>query len=313
MQRAEKSSGDEATAAWNEAIALLRVPAGREAISVQAQHEAQYLLGLCYLGTQDERAAENQFSRSRRINQGLPEGLASAIEEADLKRKQGQDAAALDDYRQLLRNIGDLRDYSNPWLPLDALRERLLAAFRHYRDANKFDVALSFVQSLTPILTESTTLELKAEVERRWGDQLLAQGEQKGEADGAATISQARAKYHLAAGHLYRLARLSLATKEYPDRLWESAECYRLAHDFHRAVRVLHTFLEQYPMQRRPDALLAIAQSELALGNLEAASTSLELLLRDESKHPLSYQARLLASEIYREQTKYPESATHVA
>ncbi len=308
MQRAQQATGEEATAAWNEAIALLRVPAGRDPMSLQAQREAQYLLGLCYLGIDDERAAENQFLRSRRINQGLPEGLASAMEEADLKRQQGQDAAALDDYRQLLRSIGDLRDYSNPWLPLDALRERLLVAYRYYRDANKFDVALTFVQSLTPILTETRTLELKAEVERRWGDQLLAKGQQLGETDGAATITEAHAKYHLAAGHLYRLARLSLATKEYPDRLWDSAECYGLAHDFHRAVRVLHTFLEQYPTQRRADALLAIAQAELALGNLEAAITSLELLLRDEAKHPLSYRARLLASEIYREQTKYPEA-----
>lgn len=308
MHRAADATGDAATAQWNEAIGLLRVPAGRDPVSIQAHREAQYLLGLCYLKINDLRAAENQFSRSRRINQGLPEGLASALEEADLKRLQGQDNAALEDYRQLLREIGDLHDYSNPWLPLDALRERLLAAYRYYRDAGKFEVALQFVQSLSPILTEPRRLELQAEAERRWGDQLHEQGKKEGESAAAKTIAEARTKYHAAGGHLFRLARITMATREYPDRLWASAECYLLAQDFHRAVRVLQMFLEQNPAQRRPDALLAIAKSELALGNLEAAIASLKLLLRDDAKHPLSYQARLLASEIYREQDKFAEA-----
>ncbi|HTN75035.1 MAG TPA: tetratricopeptide repeat protein [Pirellulaceae bacterium] len=307
MQQAEQLQGEAARMRWHEAMALLRTPPGRDTTSVDAQREAQYLLGICYLKTEDFRAAEKQFSRSRRINLGLPEGIASALEEADLQRIQGKDELALEVYQQLLRELGDLSDYSNCWLSLDQLRERLLAALRYYRDAEKFDIALQFVRSLAPLLNEPRMLELKGEIYRRWGDRLMVQAVAGGDTD-EKLAAVARSKYHEAAEHFYRLARRSLSAREYPDYLWQSAECYDLAHDFHRTIRVTRMFLDQNQPQRRPEALLAIAESELALGNLAASLTTLRQLLRDDPKHPLTYQARIVAQQVLLEQGKFAEA-----
>src|SRR5690606_38145898 len=179
--------------------------------------------------------------------------------------------------------LGDLRDYSNPWLPLDVLRERLLAAYRHYRDAGKFQVALRFVDTLAPLIPRPRMLELQAEVNRRWGDQLAEQAGD-GEGDKAALLQQrSHRRYHTAAETYYALARLTRDTREYPEHLLASAECYRLAHDFHRTSRVMRMYLDDYQRPRRVDALLAIGEAELALNNLEAALVVLRELLRDEA------------------------------
>jgi tetratricopeptide (TPR) repeat protein len=310
MKRAEelsppgKPASDEAKELWMHAIELLRTPAEKDG----AQRESQYLMGLCYLRLEDFRAAENQFSRSRRLNMGLPEGTASAVEEADLQRLQGKDEAAIELYTELLRELGDLRDYSNPWLPVDVLRERLLTAYRHYRDAEKYDVAIKFIDSLKPILTQARSIELKAEVNRRWGERLAEQAPLVDDARGAQLEHQSHAKFHDAAELYYRLSRISREAREYPDRLWASAECYQLAHDYHRTSRVMRMYLDQNHKQRRADALLAIGEAELALNNLEAATSALTELLRDDSKHPLSYRARLVMQQVYIEKNKFAEA-----
>lgn len=295
---------DSPAARWQAALELLRSPPGRDATSVQAQREAQYLLGLCYLALEDYRAAEDQFSRARRLNLGMPEGLAAALEEADLARLQGKDEAAIDLYRHLLRDLGDLRDYSNPWLPLDTLRSRLLATNRYYRDADKHPVAIEFIKSLSPVLTEPRLLELNADVYRHWGERLATLAEAGPPGERASTLELARQKYHLAAEHYYRLARLSIDQREYPDYLWQSGECYELSHDFHRTIRVMQMFLEQNQRERRANALLAIAKSELALGNLQAALTASKAML-EEPKHPLSYRMRIVAHQIYLERNDF--------
>lgn len=293
---------------FEQAMELLRTPAGRDAISQQAHREGQYLLGVCYLKLGDYRAAEHQFSRTRRVNIGLPEGIAAAMEEADLQRLQGKDEAAIELYKELLRDLGDLRDYSNPWLPLDALRDRMLAAYRHYRDAEKYEVALTFARSLAPLLAPERMLELEAEVLRRWAERLATQSSGGDDARSTTFAAQSRARYHDAAQQYYKLAKQSLATRDYPDYLWQSAECYRLAQDYHRTSRVMRMYLDQYQPQRRADALLAIGEAELALNNLEASLVALRELLRDDPKHPLSYRARLVMHEVFVEQNKYAEA-----
>lgn len=313
MQQADQLAKNPATAAeadalWNKAMELLRTPSQPNPANAQAQREAQYLLGLCFVKLQDFRAAENQLSRTRRLNMGLPEGRAATLEEADLQRLQGKDEAAIELYTELLSELGDLRDYSNPWLPIDVLRERLLTAYRHYRDAGKFEVALRFVDTLTPLIPRPRVLELQAEVNRYWGDQLATQAGD-GDGDKAAALQRlSRVRYHTAAETYYALARLTRDTREYPERLWTSADCYRLAHDFHRTSRVMRMYLDENQRQRRVDALLAIGEAELALNNLEAALVALQELLRDDGKHPLSYRARLVAYQVLVEQHKYAEA-----
>lgn len=310
LVRAEPGGGDEpaedrAHALLADAVSLLRTPASRDPASQEAQREAQYLLGLCYLRQHDYRAAKDQFSRARSLNQGLPEGIAAGIEEADLERLQGDDRAALHLYRQTLHELGDLRDYSNPWVPLDALRERMLAAYRHYVDTEKFPAALELVDALGSLFTEPRKLQLVADAYRRWGDRLMAAAALQDAAQRKETETTAREKYHEAASHYYKLARASFATREYPDYLWQSAECYQLAHDFHRTVRVMRRYLEQNRPERRGDALLGIGEAELALGNLEAALVPVRELLRDDPRHPLAYRARLVAHQVYLELRQY--------
>jgi tetratricopeptide (TPR) repeat protein len=305
---ADTAKAEEAKKLWSEATELLRTPAGRDPASAQAHRESQYLLGICYLKLDDYRAAENQFSRTRRINVGLPEGLAAAMEEADLERLQGKDEGAIELYAELLRDLGDLRDYSNPLLPAEKLQERLLAAYRHYRDAEKYEVALKFLKSLTPILSAQRVLELEAEINRRWADRLSAQISGADDARAMVLESQAHVRYHLAAELYYRLARSSRESKLYPEYLWQSADSYRLAHDYHRTARVMRMYLDENQPQRRADALLAVGEAELALNNLETSLSVLRELLRDDAKHPLSYRARIVMHDVYVEQGKFAEA-----
>jgi TolA-binding protein len=238
----------------------------------------------------------------------MPEGLAAAVEEADLHRLQGKDEAALEIYKEVLADLGDIRDYSNPWLPIDGLRERMLSAYRHYRDAEKFEVALKLIPMLKPLVPATRLLELEAEVNRSWAERLAATAAHGDDARSQELSEQSRRRYHHAADTLYRLSKLTKDTRQYPDYLWQSADAYRQAHDYHRTSRVMRMYLDENQPQRRADALLAIGESELALNNLEAALAPLRELLRDDAKHPLSYRARLVMHDVYVEQNKFAEA-----
>ena len=103
--------------------------------------QCRFLTGICHKQLGDLRAAEQAFSRTRRLHFNTPEALAAALSEAEIQQAQGRHDVALATYLDALAEVGDPAAYRNPWVTLAALNDRLLAAQKVFREANRFNEA----------------------------------------------------------------------------------------------------------------------------------------------------------------------------
>ncbi len=124
------------------AVEAFRLAQSRDTVSNVAARQAMYLTGLCLLDLGDDRAALDQWDRTSRLFAEQPEGLAAAIEQADLLRRLKRNDEALAAYRRALAAVRDVEAFHNPWVSLEELRRRALAAYRADVDEKDFESAL---------------------------------------------------------------------------------------------------------------------------------------------------------------------------
>ena len=160
------------------AIETFRLAQSRDTVSNQATREAMYLIGVCLLEMNDQAGALGQFARTSKLFSETPEGLAASFQEAELLRQLKRDVEALAAYRRVFGAISDPNRFHNPWISLDQLRLRVLAAYRAYIGKQKLEMALQISRQFYPLLPKTQALELTAEVHTRWGQTLLDQAEQ---------------------------------------------------------------------------------------------------------------------------------------
>lgn len=302
---ARGSSEDKATdpaTYYEEAAQLLKPVQKRVGAADSAVREAQLLLGHCLFNLGDARAAETQFSRTRRLNMGTVEAIAAAIEEADLQRLDKRAETALAGYLQILHEFGQPEDYRNPWLPLDRLRGRFEAAIEGLRDAHEFDSAAELIEALPPLFSLARTIELRGEVEQAWGKYLAKKAEQAPVAEGPKLAETARTKHREAGVAFAKLAEIRKAERDYPDDVWRSAQNFIAGQDYRHAIRMVKMYLADDSRKRRSEALIALGQCYLALNQVDQAVPPLLECVENFRKHPDSYRARLIASQAYLEQ-----------
>jgi tetratricopeptide (TPR) repeat protein len=286
---------------YHEAIETLRLAQGRDTLAVRASRKAMYLIGLCYLELGDARAALTQFARTRRKYVDTPEATAAGFQIAELSRRLGRDQEALAAYREALSMIDDVRQYSNPWISLDELRARLLQAYEHYRDAERFEICLQLTRLLYPVFSRARSAELTADTYRLWGRSRLDRAGDLPLSRAEPLRREGRAQLRRAGRTFGRLAEYRVATRHHSDDLWDSAQCYLEGHGFQDAAEALQAYLKSRPGRGHPRALLNLGEALLAVGRIEEAIVALEECVEFHPRDAASFRARLVASRAYQE------------
>ncbi|HEY2146540.1 MAG TPA: tetratricopeptide repeat protein, partial [Pirellulales bacterium] len=287
---------------YTEAIDTLRQAQNRGKSGEGIVPKSMYLIGECFLAMNDPRAALDQF---RRTQQGYPEtieGVAAGFQAADLFRRLGQDDEAVAGYRRAVAAVGDPAEFHNPLLSLEEIRQRLSEAYLAYLKAGQFQRALELTEVLFPPLPRERQLQLAAEAHRAWADALLRDPDRSTVADRRQAARQARGHFRNAGDAFNRLAELQLASRAYPDDVWNAADAYRAGHNYRGAVKMLEEYLRYELRKRRPLALLYLGEVQLALENFDRALEAFNECVTAYPADEAVYRARLLAAKARFEQ-----------
>lgn len=298
-------SGTEAGSAAREqyeaAIETFRRASGRATADNVASRRAALLIGICYLELGDYRAALEQFQRTHRLYERTPEALAADFYEAELLRKAGRDEEALAAYRRLLSSIRSARNFSNPWVSLDSLRRRVVAAYRAYLDTKNFQRALDLARLLYPLFPKTRSNELVAEAYRDWGRHLVSQSKQLPREKAIPLAKKGRELLRRAGREWEQLAHLRVADRQYPNDLWNCSVSYLEGHDYRGAAKVLHKYLKTESRRRHPRALVGMGEAMLSMGYVDRALNALNECIEFYPRDAAAFRARLLASHAYLE------------
>jgi TolA-binding protein len=293
---AEEARRASAAAKYNAAIDVLRRAQNRGAERERLTRRSMFLIGRCLLQMEDLRGALDQFRRTRETYEDTHEGLAAALEEADLARRVAPDKELVLKYLSLLKTAGESDSYHNPLLPLDELRSRLLSVYQAFIEAGDYQSAAELAQALYPLFPRENSSTLAAQARSVWAESLEAQA---AKSTGEAMITAkdaARLQRRQAAAAYAALAQLRFATDRYTEDVWNSAENYLRGHDYLRAEALLEEYLRYELRRRRPRALLDLGDAQLALGKPTQALVTLQECIDNYPRDPASYRARLVAA-----------------
>lgn len=293
---------------YEEAIQTLQLAQGRDTLSNHATRKAMYLIGVCFQKIGDYRAALQQFVRTRQLFPETPEGQAANFEEGQIARDLGRDEEALAAYRRALQPLVDARTFSNPWIAVSELQTRMLEAYEYYVKTQNFAVAMELAQLLHPLFPEVRSLELTADVHRAWGEALLTEAEQQSPAEAEPLLREGRRQFR-ESGRLHaRLAELLVASRRYPDQLWESGQDYMRGQSYTAAIGMLKEYLKDQARRRHPQALVLLGEAYLAQGKVADALEAFQECVDFHPRDAAAYQARLLASRAWREKGEPKEA-----
>jgi tetratricopeptide (TPR) repeat protein len=278
---------------YQAALTTLRVVRASATVTTLAARKAMYLIGICLLETGDRRAALVQFGRTAEEYPATPESLVSDLESAEISRSFGHDLEALVAYRRMLKAVESAGSFSNPWISLDVLGKRILAAYHAYYEAEKYGLSLELAQHLHPLLPETRQVEATAETYRAWGRSLLAQSDRSAPDQAGRLLRDGRQQLRRAGVAFARLAALRTTGKEYPEDLWASGQCAMEGQDYLGAVDVFQQYLNTRTQDRNGRALVDLGDACLALGRAHEAVRWFDECVRSHSRDAASYRARL--------------------
>lgn len=287
---------------FEKALGMFREAQGHDTLTIQAGRKAMYLTGVCLHELGRDHEGLEEFARLRKLFPDTPEAMAADFQTAELlrgMRDPDSDRQALAAYRRALRTVQSARNYSNPWIPLDEIRERSLGAYRDFIRQQKYDRALRLTESLYPVFTPAQATELAAQAHRDWGLALLEQAAAAPVAESPSVVQEGRRQLRFAGDAYAKLAAIRITTHAYRDDLWTSSENYLQGHGYSRAATVLREYLKNESQKRNALALLRLGEALLNLGQLDQSLTALEECIEFHQQDPAAYQARLAAANAY--------------
>lgn len=282
----------------DDAVTLLREAQQLDNPPTDVTRSTYYLLGRAAFLRGDQREALKYFSRTQQQFGDTPEAMAAKLSEADILRRDGDDATALLWYRQILQLGLDPATYHSDVLPIDQLRRRMLEALADFSGRGEYGSVIALLDNFTPLFPKTQELELRSKTLREWGETLLRQASDQSKKsrqirrDGLLRLREAGVAYEM-------LASLRFATENYPYDLWSSADCFYLGHNYTHAARILGMYLASETERLNAQALLRLGQVNLALSQvdegIEAFLECIELYDRDNA----TYQARIECAKAY--------------
>jgi tetratricopeptide (TPR) repeat protein len=280
---------------YQETIKILR-KAQDDPLGEIAIRQSMYLIGLCLLEMGDTPAALAQLQRTRNVYQDTPEGLAAGLREADLLLSQQRDEDALAAYRQVLGGIHEKPVFSNRWISPKQFRTRILKAYQHFLESQKYEEAVQLAERMWPLFPQAQGARLVAETYRTWARSEIRLSESRPEPQSTENRRRGRELYRTAGHNFEHLARIEFTEREYPDDVWQGAECYLAGHQFSAAVSLLDEYLKYELRRRRPTALVHMGEALLALGRLDEALDVLGECIEFYPTDAAGYEARLWAA-----------------
>jgi tetratricopeptide (TPR) repeat protein len=264
--------------------------------------DAAYLLGRLRLEVGDSKAALVQLQRTQQRWPETESGFAAGVLAGQWLRQKGRNAEALAAYRIALEKVDGETQYKNRWLSRDDLRTGALDAYQEFLRQQQFELAMELARLCSPIFSAARSLQLQAQAHAQWGRHLLATADSAPSKETTELVSQGRRRLRQA-GMLYRrLAAKRLASREYPDDLYDAAEADLAGHNYTSAVETFRKYLRAEARKRRPRALLALGESLLALGRPASALEALNECIEFHARDAAVFEARLLAARAYLEQ-----------
>ena len=278
-------------------------PGNREIVRM-----SRYLQGVAHSKLSNYSDAESVFSRTQHSHFNTPEGLAAGFQEAEMQRELGRHSEAIESYRSVLRQAAEMSVYSNPWIPLEELRERTEQAYQAYLRDKDFDRAIALTNVLSPMFPIDHATQLQAAAQQAKAEHLMKRAESASPNEVESVLAEAQAAWRKAGSYFTRLAQQRFATRKYPESLWKSATAYLRGHDYRRSKSLLKEYLEHERELNHPPALTALGSCLLALGEPAEAIEFLEECIESFPKDPHSYRARLVAAQAYTELGQLPRS-----
>lgn len=284
-----------------QAAEILRSIPQDDAASKESMAAAQYLLGVCFERLGDDDAAQAQYSRLHRQNADTPDKVAALLRDAELLLRQKQYDEAVDLVVKAISDDQQAFGARNPWMTPEEIQRRLGQIQQTLIEAGAFSAALDFtavpagpVAAWQLALWRANTYEAQAAASEREAETApLIRAEQ--------LRAKARAERRRAGREAARLAEMRKLMREYTDDLWRSAEQFYLGRDYPHAIETIRKYLHNESKNRRPDALLLLAESQLAMDQAEQAIESLTECLEAFPNHPIAYRARIIAAQAYAE------------
>ena len=264
----------------------------------QLAHQSHYQLarGLQLKGDAD--GALKQYARTRQLHGDTYEGLAASLMEADLLRQKGDLDAALLGYRRVLESFANIPIYRSHVLPLEKLRDHLMAALTDLQQRKRFNEALALVDRFSPLFSHAEQLELRGGTLEQWGAFVLSQ--QSDDHSSAQHDRSAGLQRYRAAGVAFEeLAESRFATKSYTADLWRGAQDFIRGQSFSSAVRLLDKYLEYEPELRNAEALLRLGQAHLALNQVPQSIAAFEECIEFHPLDGATFQARIDCAKAY--------------
>jgi TolA-binding protein len=297
-----------ADAKFQEAIKTLRLAESRTAAGNDVMRRAQYLIGVCFMESGDNRAANDQFIRLHKTVPETPEGAAAGLQQAEISRRVGHDMEMLSEYRHVLAEQDQSIPFRNPWILPDELKSRLMNAYQEYQNKQQFEVCLQLIRLIKSLMPEDQTQLMLADLRTKWGQYLLGSAEKAAPNKRESIRRMGREQFRRAGKEYAALAQMHIDKREYPDDIWSAAMSYLQGHDYARSVDLLKTYMQNEMQRRRPQALECLGEALLNLGQYDAALESLKECIDLFPRDAAACQARFLAAQVLREKGDLPEA-----
>jgi TolA-binding protein len=277
---------------------LKRLPAHVTDVEACAA-EVSYLLGRLAIEMGDDEAGLEKLRRTQLRWPTAESGFAAGFAFGQRLQALGQETEAVAAFRAALETIDAESEFANRWLSLDEAREATLDAYQECLRRREFELAIELARACVGIFNTTRSLQLEAQAEGQWGRHLLATATDMSSPQTQKQAALGRKRLRQS-GLLYRrLADMRVASREYPDDLYDAAEADLAGHDYASATAAFRKYLSVEARKRRPHALLALGESLLSQGK---PAEALEALLECIEFHPRDaavFEARLLAAEAY--------------
>ena len=296
-----QTSKHEASTKYQDAIHHLREVQSRNSVASRDARKSSYLIGLAYRRSDDLHAARDQFLRTVRLFFDTEEGFVASLEEAEVLGQMELPDEALEAYLRTLQAAGLAKDFENNWIRLNELEGRFLEAYESFVNSNHCGHAITLANAFWPTFPKWRALKLKADAQAAWAKQMLSDASRRPESEADPILRRAREQMRSAGETFSKLARRRMATRDYTEHVWQSAENYLNGRDYENAIRMYREYLKNETRHRNARALVGLGEAQLATKQIDNAVKTLNEVIDFHSKTPASYQARLLAATAHSE------------
>ncbi len=299
---------------YAEATRMLEPLVSDERLYRETVRQATYLMGLiadqealALLRAQGETATDDLvrirdlrqraitwFQRTLDRFDRTDEALAANVYLGDLLRQDGSHEKSLACYGAALRTAPAVAVFANPWISLNDVRSRVLAAWESWLSQGRYNDAIALTEVMTPLFPQDQAYELAARAHERWADESEAGLAGQTETVKKVKLAELQLLRRLTGGAYARLAQLRRSAATYPDALWKSAEQFRRGQDFENSLKQLDLFLETSPTNLLATARVRRGEVLLDLDRLDESLQELQEVVAKFPTDPAAFGAEYL-------------------